>query len=529
MDSRGGAGLRCVFTEFPKGNRMLRRLLIFAALVTASASPAFAAWHEVKTRHFIIYADESEDVLRDFATRLEIFDQGVRSVRAMSDPQLTDSGRIRIYIFSDFANIDSFLGISNARGIYLPRVSGTVAFVPKIDRAKGEIFQMTSQTIFFHEYAHHLQLQATSAAIPKWMIEGTAEFFSTAKIEKDGSVRFGTPANHRAYDIFTGRDLPLREMLGDSSGKMTAQQVDELYGRGWLLYHYLNFEPSRRGQIDRYLQLIQQGQPQLAAAEAVFGDLTKLEKELKVYQRRRRLTTLVVDPPPAGAGTIAIRQMSAGEAAIMSVRARSDRGVNSKSAVGVLADARSVAARYPNTAAVMAALAEAEIDARNYETAQTAADRALALNPADIDSLIIKARALIGSATQAKKTADWKQIRALLLRANRLDPDDPEPLMRYFLTFSWAGEAAPPSAVKGLLYAAALVPQAKDLRFLATQQLIHDKQWDAAARMFSSIAYNPHQGAETAVKAKAVMAAINAHDPSAVDRALKALSSDDEE
>ena len=508
---------------------MLRRILIFAALAAMSASPAFAAWHEVKSRHFIIYANEREDVLREFATRLEIFDQGVRSVRGMSDPVLTDSGRIRIYVFSDFANIDTFLGIANARGIYLPRVTGTIAFVPKIDRSKGEIFQMTSQTIFFHEYAHHLQLQSTTAAIPKWLIEGTAEFFSTAKIEKDGSVRFGTPANHRAYDIFTGRDLPLREMLGDTKERMTSQQVDELYGRGWLLTHYLTFEPSRRGQIDRYLALIQQGQPQLAAAEAAFGDLAKLEKDLKEYQRRRRLTTLVIAPPPAGAGTIAIRPMDPGEAAIMSVRARSDRGVNSKSAVGVVNDARAVAARYPANPVVMTALAEAELDARNYDAARAAADRAIALNPASFDALIFKARALSGGAAAAKSTPDWKQIRALLLRANRLDPDDPEPLMRYYLTFGWAGEAPPPSAVKGLLYAAALVPQAKDLRFLATQQLIHDKQWDAAARMFSSIAYNPHQSAESAVNAKAVMAAINAHDPGAIQRALKVFSGDDEE
>lgn len=508
---------------------MLRRILTFAALAFFGAVPAFAAWHEVKSRHFIIYANEREDVLREFATRLEIFDQGVRNVQALSDPALTDSGRIRIYVFSDFANIDSFLGIANARGIYLPRVTGTVAFVPKIDRAKGEIFQINSQTIFFHEYAHHLQLQSTAAAIPKWLIEGTAEFFSTAKIEKDGSVRFGTPANHRAYDIFTGRDLPLREMLGDTKEKLTSQQVDELYGRGWLLKHYLTFEPSRRGQIDRYLSLIQQGQPQLAAAEAAFGDLTRLEKELKDYQRRRRLTTLVVPPPPAGAGTIAIRPMDAGEAAIMSVRARTDRGVNSKSAVGVVNDARAVAARYPGNPVVMTALAEAEIDARDYDAAGTAADRAIALNPSSIDALIFKARALTGSATVAKATPDWKQIRALLLRANRLDPDDPEPQMRYYLTFGLARERPSASAIKGLLYAAALVPQARNLRFLATQQLINDKEWDAAARMFSPIAYNPHQDAESAGNAKSLMAAINSHDPTAVERALKIYSGEDDD
>lgn len=101
--------------------------------------------------------------------------------------------------------------------------------------------------------------------------------------------------------------------------------------------------------------------------------------------------------------------------------------------------------------------------------------------------------------------------------------------MRYYLTFGWAGERPSPSAIKGLIYAAALVPQVKSLRFLATQQLITDQQWDAAAQMFSSIAYNPHQSAESAVNAKALMAAINAHDPGAVERALKIFSGDDED
>ncbi|MEO7865750.1 MAG: DUF1570 domain-containing protein [Sphingomicrobium sp.] len=497
---------------------------LLALTIVALPFPAQAAWQEVTTRHFVIYADEREPVLRDFATRLEIFDQGVRSVRSMSDPALTDSGKVRIYVFGTFDNIDKFLGISNARGIYMPRVTGTIAFVPKIERASSDLAQFNSQIIFFHEYAHHLQLQSTSSVIPRWLVEGTAEFFSTAKIEKDGSVRFGAPANHRAYDIFTGHDLPLKVMLGDSAGKMTSQQEDELYGRGWLLTHYLTFEPARRGQLDKYLQVLQQGQSQLAAAEAAFGDLGQLDKDLKEYQRRRRLTTLVIDPPAGGAGTITIRPMSAGEAAIMSVRARSDRGVNSKSAVGVVADARAIAASFPSTPAVLTAVAEAEFDAGNYPAAGAAADRAIALDSSNIDAILFKARALVATANAAKTAPDWKQVRALLLRANRLDPDDPEPLMRYYQTFMALREAPSPSAIKGLLYAAALVPQVKDLRFLATQQLIRDKQWDEAARTFSSIAYNPHQGSDSAIKTKAVMEAINSHDPTAIARALAVYS-----
>ncbi|MBA3668781.1 MAG: hypothetical protein H0W71_01745 [Sphingomonas sp.] len=47
-------------------------MLVFAAI--SLPSQAQAGWTEVKTRHFIIYANEKPDLLRDFATRLELFD-----------------------------------------------------------------------------------------------------------------------------------------------------------------------------------------------------------------------------------------------------------------------------------------------------------------------------------------------------------------------------------------------------------------------------------------------------------------------
>lgn len=502
--------------------RILGKLLAFAAI--GMASQAQAAWNEVKTRHFIIYANEKPDLLRDFATRLELFDQGVRSVRSMTDPALSDSGRVKIYVVSDYDNIDRFLGIANVRGMYVPRTSGLIAFVPKMSRDKGEIFELNSQTIFFHEYTHHLQLQNTSAVIPRWLVEGTAEFFSTARIEKDGSIRFGSPANHRASTLLSGHNLPFKTMLEDNYSKLDDEQTDDLYGRGWLLTHYLTFEPARRGQLDAYLKALQTGQPTLAATQSAFGKIDQLERDLDAYVKRRRLTTLVVPPPAAGAGTIAIRQMPPGEAAIMTVRARSDRGVNTKTAPGVAADARKIAAEYPNDPAVMTALAEAELDAGQYAAAIAASSKAIALDPRNNKALIFKARALKEDAEARKAKVNWTDVRALLIKANRLDPDDPEPLMYYYLSYPEAGENPSRNAVTGLIYAADLVPQVDQLRFLATQQLLFDKNLPKALQMYASIAYDPHQSERSREQTRRVMAAIAAGN---AQQALELLGNDD--
>ena len=58
---------------------------------------------------------------------------------------------------------------------------------------------------------------------------------------------------------------------------------------GWRPAHYLAFEPSRRGQASKYIDLIQKGVPALDAAKQAFGDLKQLEKDLERYRGRDTL------------------------------------------------------------------------------------------------------------------------------------------------------------------------------------------------------------------------------------------------
>jgi hypothetical protein len=139
------------------------RLCGLAALAAASFSvPASAAWYQAKTAHFTTYADEKPATLQDYATKLEKFDKAVRIARRMDDPPVGDAGRVSIYVLPDADAVEKLAAEKGAAGFYIPRASGSVAFVPR-DTGGNHQWDLTPSIVFFHEYAH-LMLQNTDAA-----------------------------------------------------------------------------------------------------------------------------------------------------------------------------------------------------------------------------------------------------------------------------------------------------------------------------------------------------------------------------
>lgn len=472
--------------------RIMRIWLWAAMALMSAASPGRAAWHEAKTKHFIIYGDDAPSELRDYAIKLERFDQAARLARQMGDPPLTDANRLTIYLLREVGELDRVVGSgSGVYGMYITRAAGSFAFVAKkTARRDGDL---DSDIIFFHEYAHHLLLQNAAAALPAWLVEGFAEFFSTARINEDGSVTFGAAANHRATGVLSLNNyLTLPEMVGGKYRRLTAWQWELIYGRGWLLTHYLTFEPSRRGQLDRYVAGIQKGQSALDSAKAAFGDLKQLDRELNRYATRPQISGIVVKPEQSQLGPVSIRPMRAAEAAMMPVRMRSDYGVSRRNSRQLAAQARKIAAAFPNDPFVQSTLAEAEHDARNYPAAIAATERAIAADPAYSRALIYKGRALIEIAKENPANADWAAIRSWFTRANRIDPEDPEPLMLFYQGFVAAGAQPTANATKGLLYALALAPQDEELRMMAVRQLLADGRLVEAKREFAPLAFDPH-------------------------------------
>lgn len=462
-------------------------------LIGFGTAPAHADWRVAETNHFVVYANTSEFVLRRYAERLEKFDKALRLVRGVAETPVSKAGRVTVYFVSQ-DRVASLAGSADIAGFYEARAGGSVAFVPG-DAGNDGPLSLNAQQVLQHEYAHHFMFSSwPGAAFPTWFSEGWAEFHATATFDREGTLRFGDAPAYRAYGLLTGDPLPIQQILAGAAGKLRPEQREALYGRGWALVHYLSFEPSRAGQLDAYLKAITIERKSPEAAAAVFGDLGALHRELERFLAKPKIAGFRVRADLLAIPPVTVRTLSPGQAAMMPVIVRSRSGVNGKTAPGVYADAVKIAAGYPDDPAVQRALAEAAYDAKDYPAARAAADRALAADPQFVEALCYRAMALMAIAQAAKdeKPETWAEIRRTISRANRLDTEDPRPLILYFQSYAERGQMPPKMARDGLGHAYQLAPEDRGLRLQVAAMLIADGEPEIARSMLLALTYDPH-------------------------------------
>lgn len=470
---------------------MLRRLLVACALSLSLAQPAGAAWSEAKSRHFIIYSEQRPAELQQFAGELERFDQVARRHLKLADPVLSDNGKLVIYVLRSGAAIESLARRPNVRGFYIIRPWGVRAFVNRDPQLSP--WSLSGKTVFFHEYLHHLMLENTDAALPGWFVEGAAEFFSTANILKDGSVQIGAPPLHRATGLFLLSGLSVEELVGADT-TLSGEERELLYGRGWLLYHMLSFDPARQGQRERYLAEIQKGVAPLDAARTAFGDLRILHRDMQQYLGRRRISAITTAAAAINPGPVTVRALTPGHSAVLPLVFRTERGLRPADHAAALTEARRLAQRYPDDPAVLAAQADVEQIAGNDAAAVAAADKALAREPQSSKALVIRARAMLAAGSKAPATTNWREVQAAISQANRRDPEHAEPLVLFYRSFLAQRTRPTANAVAGLAYAQVLMPQVPATRMLLVRQYIRDRKFAEAAALYGPIAYDPHAG-----------------------------------
>ncbi len=486
------------------------RFMAIAALLLATASPVSAAWQVAKSKHFVVYSDDSAKNLLEYTTRLERFDKAFRVFREFKDGDIRPETRVTIFFHGTVTDMEKLAHRRNVAGFYLARAGAPVAFVPSEARqVRPE--SLTSQQIFFHEYTHHLMLTNwTGLALPGWFVEGFAEFHATAVMKDDGSVIFGARPQYRNYTIARKELMPVKRLLNPGPKKLSPEEMDAFYGRGWLLTHYLTFDEERRKWLADYVKALSNQKP---GETAVLGHTDNLDGKLESYLRRPAYPSILFNSDQLPIGEVKVSALSAAESAALPLVMRSTAGISKEEVSEVVALARKVALSYPNDPVILNELAEAEFDAGEFAASQAAAERAIAADPASVHALLYRGYAALAIAKkgEVKDPATWKIIRRYFLDANKANPEDPRPLIAYYDSFGAANAAVTPNAADGLYYAFALAPYDLELRMKVGKLALIQGKKDLARTLISPAANNP-EAAYIAELASKLILLIDAND-----------------
>jgi tetratricopeptide (TPR) repeat protein len=250
--------------------------------------------------------------------------------------------------------------------------------------------------------------------------------------------------------------------------------------------------PERKDQTGKYIAAINDGKTPIEAAQ-VFGDLRALDRELERY-KTGTFKLFGVGVERLAIGDIIVRKLSPGEAATMRVRILSKNGVDEKTAPKVYELAKKACAPFPNDPGAQMVLAEAAFDANDYAAAEAAAERAAAADPKLVDAFLYKAMARMAVAAKAEdeKKETWSAIRKIIVAANKLDTEDPEPLILYFQSFIQARQVPSKGAREGMYKAFELAPQDSGLRMSTASVYMNDGDFEMARALLKPLAFDPH-------------------------------------
>lgn len=517
---------------------MFKKMLLLGAALAATPAMAAEDWWVAESDHFRVVSEGGKEMASEVAVSLERLDQSLRLFRGLplDEGEVDDSEKVTIYQIGTTNDIGDLAYNSGVAGFFSPRAGNSVAFVPAKEerRSRGSLGTRVSSgeelspgQVLFHEYAHYFSRQHAPAAYPFWYSEGFAELFATIRFREDG-FNLGEPPRYRnlvlrelSFDVEDILDLDTEE------GRVNGMDIARQYAYGWMFTSYLTFEPSRNGQLAKYLSLVNEGTPNLEAARQAFGDLKKLQKDLEKYHRGRA-RAIAVNFPAGTTPEIELTQLDEASAAAMPIHIRSTAGIRKRDADGVAERARELAARYPTSPTVLDAAMEAEFDAKNYASSTKFADKLMAADPESVRPHIYLAKiALEEAKTDPAKVLE---ARAHLIAANKINPKRPDVLTSYFDTFVYAGEEIPTDARVGLEQAFRTAPFDIGIRRSLAYLLLLEKRDKEALILLGPVVNLPHASGDEIKEIRELVEKAKAGDSQPLMEEIRPkLDSDDED
>lgn len=287
------------------------RLKIGLLLLLAGGSPALAlpsegsTWIEVRSDHFQFFSSASEDRTHDVAMALEQFRAVIDEV--VPGPTVEDTQRTTVFVFG---STDSY-GPYNLRtpSGELSAASGFCARFPygftiAIDATPG----MSYRQMIYHEYVHQFLFQR-APALPIWLHEGLAEYFSTLTLE-EGRARIGFAPQRHVDWLRANQAPPAYSLITATAESVNTSEIERagpFYAGAWLLAHYLlHDEGAGPLSVQRLLELRSADEPyERSLLEALGVSRNELTDRLTAYGRKKSFAFVTaalgqVTPPTSG-------------------------------------------------------------------------------------------------------------------------------------------------------------------------------------------------------------------------------------
>jgi Flp pilus assembly protein TadD len=446
-------------------------LLALLAVLLAQ-SPARAAWHCAETKHFIVFSESDAPALLEAVIRLERLDALQRLMMGVK-PDST-ALKVRVYLVKDNEVVQATMPFGgpggrefDVAGYYDASIYGPFAVNSREDKVKQGF---SAQLVLFHELTHHFMYQYFPAAYPLWYSEGFADLIGSTTFDDTGKARVGAPVGNRYYSLRGMRLydwIAMKTLLSAKSLDDVKGRADLLYAEGWLLTHYLTITGKRQGQLARYVAAINAGTPFAKAATDAFGDLHKLDDELKAYARLNALDMKVVPLPDVTMDGFRVVPVSAAESALMLYDIRLNAGVPQNDIVSFAASLRKVAQTYPDDPFALRLRAEADRLAGDHSDHAATVAQWLKIAPQDplalLHAALLEQDNLVSS--HSRDGTAWDKVRDQIVMASRLGRGNPEIFKAYHDTFLAQGIEPSVAATNALYHALDLLPQNDEVRY----------------------------------------------------------------
>ncbi|HEV7229160.1 DUF1570 domain-containing protein [Brevundimonas sp.] len=475
-------------------------LVILGVLSAAAPAQAQSRWKVAESRNFLVHSDGPERELRDWVAKLETFDFMLRS-RLGLDPAVPATRRLPIYL-TDAAGLRVIMPDADRRGVagvYMANEEDTYAVA----------LRLGGEAVLFHEYFHHFMHQNFAAAYPAWLVEGFAEYYSTAEVRGGGVIEVGRPDPRTLEWLARAEWIPLERLLSQRFFEIRRpEDRATFYPVSWLMTHWLLSE--RPEQMAAYMQAVGRGGDPARSLEEVTGlSLVEIERALRRHLRGSMPYVRLSYDVPAPSFEVVTLPASADDLLLLNQALKTSSTPERRAQLPVLV--RAAAARHPDDLLARRALGHAELHFGDRDVGEDVLHDVVARWPDDVEALQLLAAAHLSLAEEAdapeEAAALTREARGYLGRANAARPSDYVTVG--LLARSRIGMDGYPSMndLNTWIVAVQLAPQLAEARIGAAQALMLVDRQPEAIILLRPLAAAPHGGGAAEAAGRLIAAA----------------------